>query len=126
MSQIPVTGNNEGHFQFSDNINNTCVVISAYKSGCRANILYYRFLVVTIWNILPKSFTENLYLFIFPREKETESQADSTLSMESYAGLILMTPRSRPEQKPRFWHPTNCANQAPPGAPTPVFLVCGH
>ena len=41
------------------------------------------------------------------RDRERESQADSTPSGESNMGLDPMTPRSCPELKPRFRHPTD-------------------
>ena len=45
------------------------------------------------------------------REKKTESQADSMLSVEPHVGLDLITLRSLPEPKPWVRHLTDCATQ---------------
>ena len=46
-------------------------------------------------------------------EKERQSQAHSTRSMEPNTGLNLLTLSLRPKLKPRIDHLTNCATQAP-------------
>ena len=48
------------------------------------------------------------------RVRETESQADSPLSVERNAGLHLMTLRLQPELEPRVGHLANCDTQVPP------------
>ena len=47
------------------------------------------------------------------REKERESQADSTLSMEPDVGLDLTTLRSGPEPRTSSGLLTSCATQVP-------------
>ena len=45
------------------------------------------------------------------RASKRQSQADSALSTELYAGLNLTTPRSGPEPKPRVGLSTDCGTQ---------------
>jgi len=53
------------------------------------------------------------------RERERQSEVDSTLSAEPDVGLDPMTLRSKSELKPRFGCSIDCATQMPQG---PQFL----